>query len=166
MVSIKLCTVLIALILLSCNAIATVPKVLGFKLTKASRESSTQSLQRRAGTMSGVLLNEQVDYLVNISLGTPPQHFQVQLDTGSSDLWVPSVYSDLCNLGNCEQTGACKSKCLQLRRACIFVAFREPYKATSLQYLNLCIICLPYLLWSKVCVTYFQGFFFHMLLSY
>lgn len=31
---------------------------------------------------------EGPQYLVNISVGTPPQEVTVQLDTGSADLWI------------------------------------------------------------------------------
>ncbi|RMD43474.1 hypothetical protein DV735_g1647, partial [Chaetothyriales sp. CBS 134920] len=53
-------------------------------------------LRRSSSTVEQTLDNEVSLYFANLTLGTPEQSLQLHLDTGSSDLWVNSPSSSLC----------------------------------------------------------------------
>jgi hypothetical protein len=81
------------------------PKVLSMRMYR--QEQNT--LQKRA-PLSVTLGNSVTNYLyyVNATVGTPPQEVQLQIDTGSSDVWM--FGPDSCDISTSECLGyACKS---------------------------------------------------------
>lgn len=76
------------------------------KLDLHRRALSDNRLVRRQnsdGSVDAVLTqNQGLEYLVNITVGTPPQKLAVTLDTGSSDLWIPAASAPLCLKGQCD----------------------------------------------------------------
>ncbi|CAG8978664.1 hypothetical protein HYALB_00011761 [Hymenoscyphus albidus] len=67
-----------------------------------------QRLKARAGTVTADLGNAAQAglYFANISVGTPGQTLMVQIDTGSSDVWVPSNTNSFCSASR-SQGGGC-----------------------------------------------------------
>lgn len=84
--------------------------------------------RRAADTHEGVITNELTrgGYFATCSMGTPGQNLTLQLDTGSSDIWVPwhqatVCEQDKCTLGNCAQQSL-DTKLLMIRRQLTLVA--------------------------------------------
>ena len=71
----------------------------GFRFEKkrmAAADAPHRLTRRQSKTISVGLDNEILLYFINCTVGTPPQPFSLQIDTGSSDIWFPAVNADIC----------------------------------------------------------------------
>ncbi|KAJ5921549.1 hypothetical protein N7466_009875 [Penicillium verhagenii] len=75
------------------------PAVVGFDIKRrdiSNPVARDRARRKRSDTVSVGLDNEELLYLVNVTLGTPEQSLRLVIDTGSSDLWVNVPNSTFC----------------------------------------------------------------------
>jgi hypothetical protein len=79
------------------------------KLTREGRWEEYQAMKLASRVSGGQPVTGYEDeyYQGMIQLGTPPQNFSVQLDTGSSNLWISDKTNTQANCGMDELTSFC-----------------------------------------------------------
>lgn len=63
---------------------------------QADRNRRLRKRQSSSDTVNVPLQNEETLYFMDVSIGSPPQDLKMHIDTGSSDLWVNTPDSRIC----------------------------------------------------------------------
>jgi len=66
------------------------------KSQKPHHGSHKRYLAGRDSKSQEVLSNHRMYYMANVQIGNPPQNISLDIDTGSSDTWIPWVNSAVC----------------------------------------------------------------------
>ncbi|CAG8704659.1 29867_t:CDS:2 [Gigaspora margarita] len=81
------------------NVVSTVDNTVGAVGSTVNSLGSTLGLSKRASNqyLGAIDYGNDVEWISQISMGTPPQSFLVVLDTASSDLWIPCIDCSDCS---------------------------------------------------------------------
>jgi Eukaryotic aspartyl protease len=96
----------IVLTSLSLTELSLASSTFRIDITKLAEEKA--QILRRDNSVTAALTNGKIFYYTNVTVGTPGQQLALQIDTGSSDVWMPSISSPGCISGSCAY-GSCKS---------------------------------------------------------
>lgn len=76
----------------------TSPQHLSFEHVRRPQPHTRHTVSHKLGAPSnGSSLTGTVLYMVNATIGNPPQLVRLQVDTGSSDTWVPYNGNNICS---------------------------------------------------------------------
>ncbi|KAK7207105.1 aspartic peptidase domain-containing protein [Myxozyma melibiosi] len=97
-----------AIAAIASNMVAAVPGTVHLDVTRKF-SSSPKIIKRDTESTAAITLHaaDSLAYFAELHVGTPPQTVYVQVDTGSSDLWVNSVSNPYCatNTSDCTDFG-------------------------------------------------------------
>jgi hypothetical protein len=88
--------------------------VVQWDIQRTQRREEFKRLLKRADTLEEVITNEQArgGYFSTCRLGTPGQNLTLQLDTGSSDIWVPDSGAQVCRVSLNNRDGCALGSCM------------------------------------------------------
>ena len=89
-------SIFLSLLAFSVHIVAANVVRLDFERREVLDDQQPDVLRRSTDTESVYNSEGSLLYLINVTVGTPPQKLQLQLDTGSSDIWIPWVRSLQC----------------------------------------------------------------------